>query len=467
MVSQVVAEPLDPIVWVKGPDGRAEYIDPRGTEFFGRASKHICRQSWLDLIHPDDADAARRAWMRARDANEPYTVVVRMRDAAGTYHPMVERGAPVLGRSGTIINWGGTLTRLEDDDARRRHPGLRSEAAETRAILDTLLDSAPVGFVYVDREFRYVRVNEKVAAIHGSASVQEHLGHTVAEVVPTLWAQLEAAYRHVLESGVPVLNIELSGATAEDPGRVHHWLESIYPVRVGPEITGLGVVLIDITERKKAETVLQALTEAAVDAIAAAAEARDPYTAGHQRRVAELSVAIARELGMNYHEIEGVRMAARIHDVGKLRMPSEILNKPGPLRSSELALLKEHAQAGADIVRGIEFPWPIADLIVQHHERIDGSGYPHGLSGDEILVGARILAVADVVDAMSSHRPYRPSRGLDAALAHIIDDRGTRLDPEIVDICVRLFRQQHFAFSVSDPSEELSKGPTHVDDHEF
>jgi putative nucleotidyltransferase with HDIG domain len=303
-----------------------------------------------------------------------------------------------------------------------------------------------VGFLFLDREFRYIRINETVAASNGASSVYEHLGRSCAEVVPKLWPQLEPAYRRVLDSGEPLLNLELSGDTAEDPGRVHYWLESIYPIRVGAEIIGLGVIFIDITDRKETETALVALTETAVDAIAAAAEARDPYTAGHQRRVADLSVAIANEIGMDEHDIEGVRIAAKIHDIGKLSMPSEILSKPGELKGTELALLREHAQAGSDIVRGIDFPWPIADMILQHHERIDGSGYPLGLIGSEILLGARIIAVADVVEAMSSHRPYRASKGLAAALGEIEHDRGTLLDAEVVDACIRLFRERRFSF---------------------
>ncbi len=279
--------------------------------------------------------------------------------------------------------------------------------------------------------------------------MQEHLGRTVAEVVPLLWPQIEASYRRVLQSGVPVLNVELSGATAEDPGHFHHWLESIYPVCVDSEIIGLGIILVDITERKEHETALVALTEAAVDAIAAAAEARDPYTAGHQQRVADLSVAIAHEIGLDLDDIEGIRLAAKIHDIGKLSMPSEILSKPSALRPSELALLREHAQAGYEIVRGIDFPWPIAEMILQHHERIDGSGYPSGLIGDEILVGARIIAVADIIEAMASHRPYRPSKGLAAALSQIEHDRDTLLDPKIVDACLRLFRENRFTLEPS------------------
>lgn len=326
-------------------------------------------------------------------------------------------------------------------------------SAETVAYLDTLLSNAPAGLVFVDRDFRYLRVNERVAAIQGSASIEEHLGRTVAEVVPALWAQLEASYRSVLQSGVPVLDVSFSGQTAEDPGHRHDWLESIYPVRLGDEIIGLAVVVTDVTEIKEHEATLVALTEAAVDAIAAAAEARDPYTAGHQQRVAELSVAIAHELGVDQNDIDGIRMAARIHDIGKLSTPSEILTKPGALRPSEIALVREHAQAGYDIIRGIVFPWPVADMILQHHERRDGTGYPNGLHGDEILLGARIIAVADVVEAMSSHRPYRPSKGLDAALAMIDKDQGRQFDPEVVAICLRLFRGGGFMFTLQDDDQ--------------
>jgi PAS domain S-box-containing protein/putative nucleotidyltransferase with HDIG domain len=437
-----------PILWVKGSDGITEYLDTRGAEYFGLDSDEVFGQSWFDLIHPDDVAEARRSWRDVCGRGKLYETKMRMRGASGTYRAMIERGSPIVGRDHTIARWIGTLTDVELErevgEGRRRS---QNEADENRAFLDAFQTNAPLGILFVDRHFRYVRVNDKVAAIHGSRSVEEHLGHTVAEVVPALWTQLEAPYRSVLESGQPIYNLELTGPTAEDPGHAHAWLESIYPVRVADEIVGLGIVLVDITDRKRSEMALAALTEAAVDAIAAAAEARDPYTAGHQRRVAELSVAIATELGMAPNDVEGVRIAAKIHDVGKLRMPSEILNKPGELRDSELALLREHVQAGYEIVQGIDFPWPIAAMILQHHERMDGSGYPYGLAGEQILLGARIIAVADIVHAMASHRPYRPSRGLAAALRLVAHDRGTRLDADVVDACIRLFHQHQFTFA--------------------
>lgn len=187
--------------------------------------------------------------------------------------------------------------------------------------------------------------------------------------------------------------------------------------------------------------------EAVVRAVATAAELRDPYTAGHQRRVAELAQAIATVLGVGAELVTGIRVAASIHDIGKLTVPAEILSKPGPLSPAEYELVKEHPQAGYDIVKSVDFPWPAADMILQHHERLDGSGYPNGLQGEEIHLGARIIAIADTVEAMSSHRPYRPGLGVAAALETITDQRGILFHPDAVDACLQLFHVDGFTFA--------------------
>ncbi len=194
--------------------------------------------------------------------------------------------------------------------------------------------------------------------------------------------------------------------------------------------------------------ILRKSLEDSIRAIADTVEMRDPYTAGHQKRVAQLAVAIASDLGLPKDEIHGIQLAAGIHDLGKIRVPAEILSKPGKLTDIEFMLIKAHAQAGYDILKGIQFPWPIANIVLQHHERLDGSGYPQGLKGDEILLGSRILAVADVLEAMASHRPYRPSLGIDVALAEIERGGGTAFDPAVVDACLKLFREGRFAFQV-------------------
>jgi PAS domain S-box-containing protein len=209
----------------------------------------------------------------------------------------------------------------------------------------------------------------------------------------------------------------------------------------------------DITERKEAEKERHASAEKlelvllqTIEAIAATVEARDPYTAGHQQRVAVLASAIARQMGLSGEAIHGVSLAASIHDLGKIRIPAEILSKPGRLNSIEYELVKGHVQTGFDIIKDIQFPLPIAQMVLQHHERLDGSGYPQGLKDGQIQLEAKILAVADVVEAMSSHRPYRPGLGLDAALDEIAKYRGTLYEPAVVDSCIAVFREHKFEF---------------------
>jgi len=212
-------------------------------------------------------------------------------------------------------------------------------------------------------------------------------------------------------------------------------------------------VVRDITERVRARQDLEKsrgqLRQGLIGTIVAvsrAVEARDPYTAGHQQRVARLARCIAQEMRLNAERIEGLRMGATIHDIGKIHLPAEILSNPGKLSAMEFELIKTHAQVGYDILKDIPFPWPVADIAWQHHERINGTGYPQGLKGDEICLEARIVAVADVVEAMSSHRPYRAALGIDAALEEIKMHRGQWFDPAAVDACLKLFREKKFNF---------------------
>jgi putative two-component system response regulator len=183
-----------------------------------------------------------------------------------------------------------------------------------------------------------------------------------------------------------------------------------------------------------------------INTIALTVETRDPYTAGHQRRVADLARAIAMEMKLSDESVEGTYLAGLIHDLGKISIPAEILSKPGLLSKNEFNLIKEHPQIGYEILKEIEFPWPIADIVFQHHERIDGTGYPSGLSKHDILIEARIIAVADVVEAIASHRPYRPSLGIDLALKEIRKNAGILYDEDIVDLCTTLFSEKGFRF---------------------
>ncbi|HNT91400.1 MAG TPA: PAS domain S-box protein [Smithellaceae bacterium] len=217
---------------------------------------------------------------------------------------------------------------------------------------------------------------------------------------------------------------------------------------------GFRGIARDITDRKKAQDerdqVLARLRKTLgtmIQAMSAAVEARDPYTSGHQRRVAALARSIAAEMNLSRDQIEGIRMAASIHDMGKISIPAEILSMPRKLSKLEFDLVKTHSQAGHDIIKDIDFPWPIANIILQHHERINGSGYPHGLRGDNILLEARILAVADVVEAMASYRPYRPALGLDTALEEITRNKNILYDGEVVEACLKIFREKKYEFT--------------------
>lgn len=213
------------------------------------------------------------------------------------------------------------------------------------------------------------------------------------------------------------------------------------------------VTMRDISEHKELESRLRAIItkneivmKATIQVIARFLEMKDPYTAGHQKRVAELALALAEELGLDEHEQEGIFLAAMIHDIGKISIPSEILSKPGKLNDIEYELIKTHSLIGYNILKEIDFPWPLAQIVLQHHEKLDGSGYPHGVKGDTIHPLTKILTVADVMEAIISHRPYRAALGLEKGLEHIETNAGILYDPDVVKICGDLFKVQNFQF---------------------
>ncbi len=218
------------------------------------------------------------------------------------------------------------------------------------------------------------------------------------------------------------------------------------------------------TEKELQATIekLQNIMEETVSALTTIVENRDPYTSGHQRRVAHFACRLAESLGMSQQRIAGIRMAGLLHDIGKIYVPSEILNRPGVLRKHETDLIKHHPKVGFDILEGIEFPWPVAKIVLQHHERLDGSGYPQGLKGNQILPEAMIIGVADVVESLASHRPYRPSKGIDAAKKEIRDFKGSRYDEKIVDACLEILSDDDFIFEEGKSGKSSKKGISHL-----
>lgn len=241
---------------------------------------------------------------------------------------------------------------------------------------------------------------------------------------------------------------------AEDELKEHRdHLEEIVTERTADLVKLNAQLNQEVAERKLAEEKLrqsynrlQQNLDKIVHVMSLTVEERDPYTAGHQRRTTDLAVAIAKEMGLSRHQIRGIRMAGFIHDIGKISIPAEILSKPGKLNEAEILLIRRHPKVGYEILKKIDFPWPVDLIVLQHHEKMDGSGYPQGLSGKETLMEAKILCVADVVETISSHRPYRPGLGLDKALEDITKNSGVLFDPHVVDACLTLFQNKNFQF---------------------
>jgi PAS domain S-box-containing protein len=273
----------------------------------------------------------------------------------------------------------------------------------------------------------------------------ERIGHSSFELVhPDDLAELGGAYRRILRGEAQRVTVEFRARHRDGDW---HIVEATASGVFEGDGEKVGIAnLRDVTERRRAERRCQESMEGAIAAIAAAVEMRDPYAAGHHRNVDGLAVAIARELGLDAERMRGLRLAAVVHDIGNIQVPDEILAKPGKLTALEYAFVQTHPQAGHDMLKNIDFPWPVAEIVLQHHELLDGSGYPRGLKGDEILLEARILAVANVVAAMTAQRAFLPAAGIDTALTEITRGRGTKFDPQAVDACVRLFREHGYSF---------------------
>lgn len=320
--------------------------------------------------------------------------------------------------------------------------------------LSALLKSIGDGVIATDKNGHITFMNSLAEKLTGWPQKQA-LNRSLGEVFKT--AQRPAEPEEVVSSAEQLQESSFKDGetilSAKD-GMKFPIEHTLMPLNDGHmKTSGQVLVFRDISDRRKAEQELkeswerlhQAL-EGTIQAMALTIEIRDPYTAGHQRRVSKLSCAIARELGMPEEQVEGLRVAGDIHDIGKIYVPAEILSKPGQITAIEYGIIKTHPQVGYDILKNIRFPWPVAQIVLQHHERMDGSGYPLGLSGENILIEARILTVADIVEAMSSHRPYRPAQGVDKALEEISLHKGVFYDTAAVEACLKLFQKKGFAF---------------------
>jgi len=312
------------------------------------------------------------------------------------------------------------------------------------------LDHSPLGIRIVTTDGRTIYTNHAFLDIFGYANAAEinAVPYDVLYTPETYAIHLERVAKGKRGEDVPSsydINI------VRKDGEIRQLLVNRGEVLWNGE-RQFQMVYQDVTERVKTEKALRDSYEklnktldSIIQTMALTVEMRDPYTAGHQHRVAKLACAIAEEMNLPAEKIKGMQVIGAIHDIGKICVPSEILSKPGRITEAEFSIIKEHPRTGYDILKGIDFPWPVSMAILQHHERLDGSGYPGKLPGDSIILEARILAVADVVEAMASHRPYRPSLGLEKALDEVSGKKGIFYDAEVVDACLKLFNEKGFS----------------------
>ena len=342
-----------------------------------------------------------------------------------------------------------TFTQEAHDVTAREHA---EEVRLARQRMALHVEQTPLAVIEFDLGGHVREWNPAAVAVFGY-SREDALGRHWSFIVPAAWhGRLAETWAAIVGQGAGKRstndNVTKDGRTINC-----EWFNTPLVGTDGKTI-GVASLIQDVTERRQSEqqlrdTVLRlvAITDGVIAALSRTVEMRDPYTAGHERRVSELGAAIAQSLGFGGEGVQQVQIAGRLHDIGKMTVPAEILSKPGRLSESEFSLIKGHPQAAYDILEPIEFDFPLAEIVVQHHERLDGSGYPAGLAGDAILPEARILAVADVIEAMISHRPYRAALPLEEALAEIEDGAGVRYDAAACAAATRLFREQGFSFS--------------------
>ena len=404
----------------------------------------------LDMVHPDDRKATRENAIKMLKGERQTPYEFRLIAKDGSVKWILETVTPI-DYYGEPAVMGNSM----DITAERE---TRAEVEEMKVLESSILDAIPHAVIGLE--------NRRI--IFANNSVEDVFGWKPEEIIGKLtriFYRSDEASEEIARRVYPVLE-QQNTHSEEFPCVRKDGTEIVCMVntsKVGDILKDKRIVVVyeDISERKRAQGELklsfervQKRLEETVNALASMTEKRDPYTAGHQQRVAQLAGAIAREMKLPDEQVEGILVAATLHDIGKIYEPSEILSKPGILTDIEFLMMKVHPQIGYDILKNIEFPWPVATIVLQHHEKLNGSGYPGGLSDGNILLEARILAVADVVEAMASHRPYRAALGIDVALEEISENRGILYDPDAVDSCLRLFKEKRFEFKF-EPYTEL------------
>ena len=453
---RLLAENLSDVIWTMDTNLRYTYLSPSLTSLRGYSVEEAMALSMEETVTPASLQTVLQV-MAEVQAKEGTGSNSQPRSATLELELFCKDGSTVWveNRITYLRDLEGRLTGYlgvsrDITERRKAETGLRESEQKFRNLVEATSD-----WVWeMDKSGAYTYVSRKVRDILGY-EVEDLVGKTPFDFMPPNEARrMTKAFKSIVASQKPFAFLE--NTSRHKDGR------AVVLETSGVPFFGDGGVLLgyrgidrDITERKLMAKQLQAslrklerTMESTIQAITSTMETRDPYTAGHQKRVSELACAIAKEMGLPDTQIAGIRVAGLLHDIGKISVPTEILSKPGRLTDVEMAMIKTHSRVGHDILKGIEFSWPVARTVLQHHERCDGSGYPAGVRGEALLLEARILSVADVVEAMSSHRPYRPARGIETALEEISRGSGTLYDPEVARYCLKVFADGGFKFEL-------------------
>ena len=427
--------------------GKITELNLTGAGLLGAERSRLVNQPFSRWVAPEFQEACRAHFLKVFATGVRQTCEVKIRRQDGK---LLFVGLESLATPGGGGPEGRCRTTMSDITGRQQAEAVLRESEERfRAIFE----QAAVGVAQMETvSGRFLKVNRKYCDIIGfepneiTATTSMAITHpddleadldNMRQLRDGLIGQFSLEKRYRRQDGSLVW-VNLTVSPMWGPGEVQD-----YYIAVAEDITARKMAEAEV---KRGLEKLRLALQGTVAALANTVEIKDPYIAGHHRGVAQLAGAMARELGWPPDQVEGMEVLSCLHDLGKIAVPTEILSKPGIISPAEFALIKVHPQVGYDILKDIKFPWPVAQAVLQHHERLDGSGYPQGLKREEILPEARILAVADVVEAMASHRPYRPALGIETALQEIISHKGKLYDPDVVDICVKLFTEKGFAF---------------------
>jgi PAS domain S-box-containing protein/putative nucleotidyltransferase with HDIG domain len=434
-------------------EGRFLDVNPKFCEITGYTRKEALSLGISELTHPDDIeqsfDARTRLLGGIGSGYEREARVIRKDGSALWAHITTSLVRSADGKPAHFTSLLHDVSKQKHAEDKRREAELRlRQLAENVREVFFLVDAASAKTLYVSAAYELIW-GQPVRSLYDDPQAWTRA------VYPGDWPRVQAALAQARKSGHMNCDYRITR-----PDQTVGWINGrTFPIRDEQgNIYRLAGIAEDITQRKRAEAELNqygARLERAmygtIDVIAAIGAMRDPYTLGHEDRVGEIGAAIATEMGVDANRVEGVRIAGYLHDVGKMGVPQEILARSRRLTQEEFDLVKTHAQASYDILKSVEFPWPVAEIARQHHERFDGSGYPRGLKGEQILPEANIVGIADSVEAMASDRPYRGGLGLVAALSEIEKNRGKLYEPAATDACLRLFREKGYQLPARKP----------------